>query len=80
MAADDNALGGLHTAFAEYLKEVVKDPERMSASWGNVIRGFLKDNGISSAGAEVEDLSREFTRAAPPRVDPDLDFDGEFLQ
>lgn len=54
--ATDGALGELHGAMAEAMAEMLKTPDKLTASDLNVIRQFLKDNGINSDGPNDEKL------------------------
>jgi hypothetical protein len=88
MAASETDGADLHKEFCTFLLERLREKDDAgkplcSASWGNVIRTFLKDNSIvtvpdDDAQTPLGELSKAFTNSRPPRgggLNPALDLD-----
>lgn len=87
MAASESDGADLHKEFCQFLLERLREKDEdgkpaCSASWGTVIRAFLKDNSITTVpdpvgATPLGELSKEFNRARPPRGGFDAALDGD---
>ena len=48
--ADDALLAGLHGALASAMQDALENPEACNPAFLNVVRQFLRDNGITADG------------------------------